>query len=203
MPAALGSGSTSTAWWRGCSTGGAPAAPIRPGARAGCSASSCCRRRAPTAARQRWRARAAMPTTGSICWLATRTARSSPPTSRAAAISITALAPGVHLLTNLELNDPTCPRIAKSLRLFQAVPLRIAAEHFTETLLRLGAILSDHGTALDPREAPSDTLCVHRAGYGTRSSSVIAHFAAARRTRFWDAAGPPCRFPYTEIPLPG
>ena len=118
-------------------------------------------------------------------------------------LDLVALSPGVHLLTNLELDDPTCPRIAKSLRLFQAVPLRIAAEHFTETLLRLRAILSDHGTALDPREAPSDTLCVHRAGYGTRSSSVIAHFAAARRTRFWDAAGPPCRFPYTEIPLPG
>ena len=113
------------------------------------------------------------------------------------------LCPGVHLLTNLELNDPTCPRIAKSHRLFQAVQLRGAADHFTETLLRLRAILSDHGTALDPRATPVDTLCVHRPGYGTRSSAVIAHFAAARRTRFWFAAGPPCRSPYTEIALPG
>jgi uncharacterized protein with NRDE domain len=118
-------------------------------------------------------------------------------------LGLTPLSPGVHLLTNLDLNDRTCPRIAKSHRLFQAVDLRGGAEGFTETLLRLRAILSDHGTALDPRATPSETLCVHRPGYGTRSSAIIAHFAAARRTRFWFAGGPPCRFPYAEIALPG
>jgi uncharacterized protein with NRDE domain len=121
-------------------------------------------------------------------------------TNRGGGVQITALDPGVHLLTNLELNDPTCPRIAKSSEKFRALDL--AAVHDPAALLpALRTILADHTTALDPRAEVIDTLCVHLPGYGTRSSSVVA-VDATGRLRYWHAPGPPCRTEYGEIPLP-
>ena len=119
-------------------------------------------------------------------------------------VRIIPLAPGLHLLTNLELNDPTCPRIAQSYRLFDALPLPTDAVDIHPLLARLRAILSNHRVQLDPRGLHSDnTLCVHRPGYGTRSSAIVTHFASEQRPRFWHAPGPPCRVPYAELHLPG
>jgi uncharacterized protein with NRDE domain len=115
-------------------------------------------------------------------------------------VQITPLPAGVHLLTNLELNDPTCPRIAKSSALFRAVQLP-SAENLASVVPPLRAILSDHSTALDPRTETIDTLCVHLPGYGTRSSSIVA-ITHDRRLRFWHAPGPPCRSEHQELPLP-
>lgn len=121
-------------------------------------------------------------------------------TNRGGGMQITTLEPGVHLLTNLELNDPTCPRIGKSSLRFRALDLAAAAD--AEGLLpALRTILSDHSTALDPRAEVIDTLCVHLPGYGTRSSSVVAT-AATGRLRYWHAAGPPCQVDYAEVRLP-
>jgi hypothetical protein len=106
----------------------------------------------------------------------------------------------VHLLTNLELNDPTCPRIAKSSELFRSVVLP-AADEVASVVVTLRAILSDHTTALDPRAQTIDTLCVHLPGYGTRSSSIVA-VTAGGRMRYWHASGPPCQAPYAELSLP-
>jgi uncharacterized protein with NRDE domain len=122
-------------------------------------------------------------------------------TNRGGAIQVTALDPGVHLLTNLELNDPTCPRIAKSWERFRALDLASAADP-ADLLPRLRTILADHSTALDPRADVIDTLCVHLPGYGTRSSSIVAADPAGR-LRYWHAAGPPCRTDYAEVQLPG
>ncbi|MFN8643681.1 MAG: NRDE family protein [Candidatus Binatia bacterium] len=121
-------------------------------------------------------------------------------TNRGGDIQIAALEPGVHLLTNLELNDPTCPRIAKSSQRFRALPLTDASDP-AELLPMLRTILADHSTALDPRAQTIDNLCVHLAGYGTRSSSVVAG-GNDGRLRFWHADGPPCRTPYRELDLP-
>ncbi|MBX3027647.1 NRDE family protein [bacterium] len=121
-------------------------------------------------------------------------------TNRGGAMQIAPLEPGVHLLTNLELNDPTCPRIAKSSQRFRALDLAAAPE-VPALLPALRTILSDHSTALDPRAEIIDTLCVHLPGYGTRSSSVVAADAAGR-LRYWHAPGPPCRRDYVEVPLP-
>jgi uncharacterized protein with NRDE domain len=107
---------------------------------------------------------------------------------------------GVHLLTNLALNDPTCPRIAKSSELFRNLELP-AAEQVAAVVPRLRAILSDHRTVLDPRTETVDTLCVHRGGYGTRSSSIVA-IAAHAPLRYWHAPGPPCRTDYSELAVP-
>ena len=122
-------------------------------------------------------------------------------TNDGAHIDVTPLPPGVHLLTNLSLNDPTCPRIAKSSRLFAAVALPSRRQSDESLLPALQTILADHTTALDPRATVIDTLCVHLPGYGTRSSSIVACRRGAR-LRYWHAAGPPCRTPYAELALP-
>jgi uncharacterized protein with NRDE domain len=121
-------------------------------------------------------------------------------TNRGGHIQITALETGVHLLTNLELNDPTCPRIAKSWAHFRALDLAGARDPAV-LLPRLRRILADHTTALDPRAEVIDTLCVHLPGYGTRSSSIVAA-GPTGRLRYWHAPGPPCRTEYGEVDLP-
>jgi len=117
------------------------------------------------------------------------------------AVRITPLSPGVHLLTNLELNDPTCPRIAKSSQHFAALSLPRRGESLEPLLDALQGVLADHSTALDPRAHTIDTLCVHLPGYGTRSSSIVACQAGAP-LRYWHAPGPPCRARFHEVPLP-
>ena len=121
-------------------------------------------------------------------------------TTRGDSIELRDLQPGVHLLTNLEINDPTCPRIAKSHRLFAALP-PFPATHIDEMLPALRTLLSDHSTPLDPRSEHIENLCVHRGGYGTRSSSIIA-LPAGGAPRYWHAPGPPCRTDYAAVALP-
>jgi len=116
------------------------------------------------------------------------------------AVRITRLPPGLHLLTNLDLNDPTCPRIAKSSKHFAALSLPAGGDA-AALVAPLRMLLSDHSTALDPRTDVIDTLCVHKPGYGTRSASVVA-LAGDGRPRWWHASGPPCRTPFNELPLP-
>ncbi|MBI4515886.1 MAG: NRDE family protein [Deltaproteobacteria bacterium] len=117
-----------------------------------------------------------------------------------AAIAITPLEPGVHLLTNLQLNDPTCPRIAKSARLFEAVT---AGEGPQSLVHALQPILSDHSTPLDPRaELPPNNLCVHTPRYGTCSATVVLFARRDRRYHYFHAAGAPCRSRFEPVPLP-
>ena len=115
-------------------------------------------------------------------------------------VAVTDLPPGVHLLTNLELNDPTCPRIAKSWQRFGVLDLAAAADP-AALVPDLQAILADHSTALDPRAEVIDTLCVHLPTYGTRSASIVAA-PAGGPLRYWHAPGPPCRTAFAEVELP-
>jgi uncharacterized protein with NRDE domain len=115
----------------------------------------------------------------------------------------TLLTPGLHLLTNLELNDFECPRIAKSYGLFDAARRYLRRDSIEALLPALRAILSDHSTPLDPRsEGPPNNLCVHTERFGTRSSSILVYVAAERCFRLWHANGPPCQVEYTEVRLP-
>lgn len=119
------------------------------------------------------------------------------------AMTSTVLTPGLHLLTNLDLNDVECPRIAKSYGLFDAARRYLRRDAIDELLPALRAILSDHSTPLDPRtEWPPNNLCVHMDRFGTRSSSILVYVAAERRFRLWHADGPPCQVAYSEITLP-
>ena len=114
---------------------------------------------------------------------------------------VTRLEPGLHLLTNLDLNDPTCPRIAASHRGFAAAGDTFAHDGDVELLVaRLQTVLADHATALDPRGPGS--LCVHMGAYGTRSSSVLLVPAGAAAVRYFHADGPPCRTRLAPVPLP-
>ena len=107
---------------------------------------------------------------------------------------------GLHLLTNLDVNDPRCPRIGASHTGFAAAGAAFAAEGDVDALVRrLAARLADHTTALDPRGPGA--LCVHGDGYGTRSSTIIVRHASGR-TRWHHADGPPCRTPLTPVALP-
>ncbi len=115
----------------------------------------------------------------------------------------TALPPGVHLLTNLDLNDPACPRIAKSHALFAAAARQLAEPTPAAFIDAARAILSDHSTPLDPRaDGPPNNLCVHTARFGTRSSTLLVFDAAAGRFRMWHADGAPCATVYDEVALP-
>jgi uncharacterized protein with NRDE domain len=117
-------------------------------------------------------------------------------------MSVTELPPGVHVLTNLEINDPTCPRIARSHQLFAAVPLCDSAD-LHPLLARLRAILADHTVPLDPRSDDiTNRLCIHSSVYGTRSASVLLQSAPHGGVRYWHAPGPPCRTNFTEVFLP-
>src|SRR5262249_52337328 len=86
---------------------------------------------------------------------------------------------GLHLVTNLDVNDPTCPRIAGSRARFAAAGEPFARDGDVEALVeRLRDVLADHATAADPR-AP-ESLCVHHGPYGTRSASVLVVGADGR-----------------------
>lgn len=111
------------------------------------------------------------------------------------------LPPGMHLLTNLDLNDATCPRISHSSRHFVAVGERFVGDRDRSNLLAsLRVVLSDHLLAVDDRR-PTDQLCIHMQGYGTRSSSVVLVDEAAR-LGFFHADGPPCMVGHERLRLP-
>ena len=127
---------------------------------------------------------------------------------RDGAIRIQRLEPGVHLLTNMNPNDPECPRIARSFRLFEAVAdTLIAGSRSTVAVAELFRLLherlSDHATPLDPRtEDPRNGLCIHLDGYGTCSSSLLAYNRHEHRFVYRFAPGAPCRTAYSEVSLP-
>jgi uncharacterized protein with NRDE domain len=116
---------------------------------------------------------------------------------------LTQLQPGLHLLTNLEVNDFECPRIAKSYALFDAARGLLKEGAIAALPARLRQILSDHSTPLDPRSlGPPNNLCVHTEHFGTRSSTVLIYSARTQRYRMWYADGAPCAAEYREVALP-
>jgi uncharacterized protein with NRDE domain len=123
-------------------------------------------------------------------------------TNLGAAMMVTDLDPGLHLITNLDLNDPTCPRIAASYQLFAELLRGDAPKPSTvEFRDRLHTILSAHDTELDPRSPGfGNSLCLHSAQYGTRSSSLI-FLDGARRWSYFHANEPPCRGHYAPQPV--
>jgi uncharacterized protein with NRDE domain len=116
------------------------------------------------------------------------------------ALHVVELERGVHVLSNAELNDPRCPRVARAAAAFAAVALPAWAA-LPSAVERLRAILADHSDPGPGNSVAVDALCVHRGSYGTRSSTIIA-VAATGATRYWHASGPPCRTPFRELDVP-
>jgi uncharacterized protein with NRDE domain len=116
---------------------------------------------------------------------------------------VTTLEPGLHLLTNLDLNDPTCPKIARSHALFAAAGAAFRASRDEARFrVELRTILADHTTALDPRLPDAlGALCVHADGFGTRCSSLL-FLHADGHWQHWFASGPPCRADYAPALTP-
>lgn len=99
------------------------------------------------------------------------------------------LEPGVQILCNRDVNDPSSPKITR-------IRERVAALDLEEPIDRiqrgLALILQSH----DDPESPVGCVCVHTPDYGTRSSAIFA--LGARRQRFWYAEGPPCQTKYSN-----
>jgi uncharacterized protein with NRDE domain len=111
--------------------------------------------------------------------------------NRWGSIELVTLTPGVHLLTNLDVDDFECPRISRSRSRFDELARN---QDFARDPIagreQLRRLLADHSTQLDPRSGRPNSLCLHLGDYGTRSSSLIflGHHSAAH----FFAAGPPC-----------
>jgi uncharacterized protein with NRDE domain len=123
-------------------------------------------------------------------------------TNHAATIDVTDLEPGLHLITNLDLNDPRCPRIATSYQFFAALLADGApAADSAPFRARLRGILAKHDTPLDPRSGGfGNSLCLHSDQYGTRSSTLIFLDLSGRWTYF-HANEPPCRRDHDPQPV--
>jgi uncharacterized protein with NRDE domain len=118
-------------------------------------------------------------------------------------IEVVSLSPGVHLLTNLDVDDFECPRISRSRKHFEELGAR--ADFACDPLSRreeLHRLLADHSTQLDPRSGRPNSLCLHLGDYGTRSSSMIFMGRQPQYLEHFFAAGPPCTASYEPAIVP-
>jgi uncharacterized protein with NRDE domain len=123
--------------------------------------------------------------------------------NRGAAIEVVELKPGLHLLSNLDVDDFECPKISASYGKFADLGAR--AEFLSDPVgnrAALGSLLADHNTQLDPRSGRPNSLCLHLDSYGTRSSSMIFMSANTREIAHYFAPGPPCRTAYAPAVVP-
>jgi uncharacterized protein with NRDE domain len=109
------------------------------------------------------------------------------------------ITPGIHLLTNLNLNDSECPRVTRFSSRFHSLG-QTGGEQFQlpELFTQMQKLLSHHETTQDPRA----NLCLHLDGYGTCSSSLLAYSGREKRYMYYFAPGPPCEVVYSEVPIP-
>jgi uncharacterized protein with NRDE domain len=118
-------------------------------------------------------------------------------------IALTPLAPGLHLVSNLDVDDPTCPKIARSHARFAAAGATFADDgdqvHFRG---ELHAIVADHTLTLDPRLPDAlGAICVHAGRFGTRCSSLL-FLDDGGRWQHWFAPGPPCTSTFAPALVP-
>jgi uncharacterized protein with NRDE domain len=120
--------------------------------------------------------------------------------NRRANMVVEELEPGLHVLTNLDLDDHECTRISHSWKHFEASGEAFCRDSDRSALLSsLRRVLADHRTAVDDRQ-PTDQLCIHTPAYGTRSSSMLL-IDDSGVPQYFHAAGAPCRTPFRRIPL--
>ena len=127
--------------------------------------------------------------------------------NRGGSIELVELTPGLHMLTNLDVNDLECPKISRAYQRFAALG---ADENFKRDPVSrresLGELLADHSTQLDARngagERPNNALCLHVGNYGTCSSSLIFMAEDRARVEHFFAAGSPCTTGYKPASVP-
>jgi hypothetical protein len=97
------------------------------------------------------------------------------------------LPPGIHVLTNRDLNDRTDPRIAFAAAWLGAAP-RQPAGAWVRTL-----------QGLCSHDGPEPTaVCFRHETRGTVSSSIVALTRPSERSLYLHAPGPPDRTPYDD-----
>ncbi|MGA7869761.1 MAG: hypothetical protein WCA22_02580, partial [Candidatus Binatus sp.] len=111
--------------------------------------------------------------------------------------------PGLHLLSNLDVNDFECPKISASYGKFAELGNRADFQRDpVGQRAELGALLADHNTQLDSRTGRPNALCLHLENYGTRSSSLIFMRSNTPEVVHYFAPGPPCRTAYAPALVP-
>jgi hypothetical protein len=112
------------------------------------------------------------------CWLMASDGENPP--------RVSAIAPGWHVLTHRDLDDPREPRAAHLVKRLGGV----RPKDLGEAEARLVELLRSHGEDSTPE------VCLHRGRIMTVSSSLI-WFAEGER-RYLHAEGPPCVNPYAD-----
>jgi uncharacterized protein with NRDE domain len=99
------------------------------------------------------------------------------------------LAPGAHVIGNADPNAREVEKIRRTLERAEAVARGPAGEIADS----LAAICRAHEAGDDPLAS----TCVHRGGYGTRSSTLLRLGAGGNLLQHAD--GPPCTSPYRDF----
>lgn len=124
--------------------------------------------------------------------------------NRGERVEIVNLEPGLHLLTNLDIDDFECPKISRA---WQSFATLVSDPDFAGDppagKEQLRKLLSDHTIRLDSRSRRANAICVHEDAYGTRSSSLIYLPRDMGSAAHFFAPGPPCVTAYAPAPLPG
>lgn len=102
-----------------------------------------------------------------------------------------ALAPGIHVLENRALGEPS--RKVDLVRATLGTPTD--GDGVGAAFRR---VLADHRLPEDD-DRPNAASCVHLESFGTRSSCVVRVPAGDGAPRVWVADGPPCSTPYEEM----
>ncbi len=104
--------------------------------------------------------------------------------------SATELGPGIHVLENRAIGTPS-PKV-DLVRATLGSP--VDGDQLVQAFRR---VLVDHRLP-EGEEHPNAANCVHRDGFGTRSSCLV-RVATEGLPRMWVAEGPPCANPYREV----
>jgi uncharacterized protein with NRDE domain len=105
--------------------------------------------------------------------------------------SAVALPPGIHVLENRALGE----RSPKVDLVCAALGAPADGDQVAEAFRR---VLADH-TNPEAEERPNAANCVHREGFGTRSSCIVRVEEGTAAPRMWVADGPPCTTPYADV----
>jgi uncharacterized protein with NRDE domain len=97
------------------------------------------------------------------------------------------LPPGVHVLTNSDINDPHDPRIQHALDWLDGRSYNAAGD----CLRALRKLCAQHL----PDDPP---MCFRDGERGTVSSSIVALHGTLADSTYWHAQGPPCQTPYAD-----
>jgi uncharacterized protein with NRDE domain len=101
------------------------------------------------------------------------------------------LQPGIHVLENRALNDPS-----RKVDLVRTALGRPVSGDDVVTAFRRA--LTDH-TKPEGEERPNAANCVHLDQFGTRSSCLVRVSAGDEPPRMWVADGPPCTTAYADV----